>query len=133
MRIMLPDPETREVVEALIALDPKLGPKLNGFVYENASTAEIQRRTDLVHRVTTSTARALLAAKIVMPSGDTSLRAEIEKSLSDARRAPALRELALSIVQAEADTDDDAFRDQKEIPDSLFNQRIAHIREFLAH
>ncbi|MGN5477611.1 hypothetical protein ACTMU2_13980 [Cupriavidus basilensis] len=87
----------------------------------------------MVHRVTTSTARALLAAKIVMPSGDTGLRAEIEKSLSDARRAPALRDLALSIVQAEADTNDDAFRDQREISDSLFNQRIARIREFLAH
>lgn len=133
MRIMLPDAETREVVEALIALDPKLGPKLSSFVYETHSRAEILRRTDLVHRVTTSTARALLAAKIVMPSGDNDLRAEIEKSLSDARRAPALRDLALSIVQAESDTEDDAFRDQKEIPDALFNQRIAHIREFLAH
>jgi hypothetical protein len=133
MRIMLPNPETREVVEALIALDPKLGPKLNGFVYASASSAEIQRRTALVHRVTTSTARALLAAKIVMPSGDAGLRAEIEKSLSDARHAPALRDLALSIVEAEMATEDDAFRDPKEIPSTVFDQRIAHIREFLTH
>uniref|UniRef100_UPI003F49369C hypothetical protein n=1 Tax=Cupriavidus taiwanensis TaxID=164546 RepID=UPI003F49369C len=133
MRIMLPDPETHEVVEALIALDPQLGPKLSGFVYETHSRAEILRRTDLVHRVTTSTARALLAAKIVMPSGDTKLQAEIEKSLSDARHAPALRDLALSIVKAEVDTEDDAFRDKKSIPDAVFNRRLAHIREFLAH
>ena len=128
---MLPDPATQEVVEALIALDPQLGPKLSGYVFGSQPRDEIAHRAQLVQRVTTLTARALLAAKIVVPACDTKLQADIEHSLCDARQAPALRDLALAIVKAEADTEDDAFRDDKSVPDAVFNRRLSRIREFL--
>nr|WDE72534.1 hypothetical protein [Cupriavidus gilardii] len=132
MRLMLPDNETQEVVEALIALDPQLGPKLNGYVFDADSRDEIARRAQLIQRVTTATARALLAAKIVMPTCDTKLHADIQHSLADARQAPALRDLALAIVKAEADTEDDVFRDHNGISNAVFNRRLSQIRDFLA-
>ncbi|MGF6755261.1 hypothetical protein [Paraburkholderia sp. GAS42] len=86
--------------------------------------------TQRVSEAVRTVARALLLAKTAMPA-EGAFQEAIAAMLESVKQSRTLVEIGLLMVDAEAATCDDVFRDRKVISDALFAQRIEAIRNTL--
>lgn len=128
MHIRLPDPTVQEVVSDILrsASNAELGRKLQAF----AQSADGARQ---INDATVAVASAMLLAKSAMPHEQEKFNVSVERQMSLIRPHSPLVELAFALLEAEAITDDDVFRDRRLVTDALFAERLASIKQFLRH
>ncbi|NRF83793.1 hypothetical protein HQ619_07610 [Burkholderia gladioli] len=126
MQIHLPDPVVQEVVAEILDTTGDADLAKNLLHLSVSAPREICDATVAV-------ASAMLLAKTAMPQEQGKYLETIARQLAPIRRHHALIALALALVEAEASTTDDVFRDRRIITDSLFESRLAEIKQHLRH
>ncbi|MBR8085582.1 hypothetical protein KDX23_22870 [Burkholderia vietnamiensis] len=126
MQIRLPDPVVQEVVTDIVGAtgDADLAKNLHRL----SLTAPRQ-----ICDATVAIASATLLAKTAMPQEQEKFLSAIRHQLAPVRQDHTLVALALALVEAEAATADDVFRDRRIISDSLFESRLSEIKQLLRH
>lgn len=126
MQIRLPDPVVQEVVSEII--DATGDADLAKNLHRLSLTAPRQ-----VCDATVAIASATLLAKTAMPQEQEKFLSAVRYQLAPIRQDHALVALALALVEADAATTDDVFRDRRIISDALFESRLAAIKQLLRH
>jgi len=133
MRLYFRDPMIQDVVQAVLAHNPALTPRLTAFVYADTVAKRVEERTELVAKLMDAVATSLLLAKTVIERDENKLVEKFNALLTPIRGNPTLAELGLSVVSLEEAAANDVFRDASLISDGLFNSRIARIKALLIH
>lgn len=133
MRLYFRDPMIQDVVQAVLAHNPALTPRLTAFVYADTVAKRVEERADMVAKLMDAVATSLLLAKTVIEGDEGKLAEKFNTLLTPIRGNPTLAELGLSVVSLEEATTNDVFRDASHISDGLFNARVARIKALLTH
>jgi hypothetical protein len=128
MQISLPDPNVEEVVREILGLTSNSG--LSGKLAAFAQSADGARQ---ISDATVAVASAMLLAKTAMPHEQAKFGASVDSQMALIRPYPPLVELAFALLEEEAATVDDVFRDRRLITDALFHERLAAIKHSLRH
>lgn len=128
MDIRFPDPVVQEVFADVIAIpeNAELGEQLSELARTPTGVRTLSAATVAI-------AGALLLAKTAMPQEQARFLTAAHTELSPLRSDARLVEYAFALIAADAATENDVFRDRKLIPDELFGQRLAAIRQSLQH
>lgn len=126
MQIRLPDPVVQEVVTEII------GSTGDADLAQNLLRLSVSAPRQICD-ATVAVASATLLAKTAMPQEQGKFLEAIGRQLAPIYQHHALVALALALVEAEATTTDDVFRDRRIISDSLFESRLAEIKQLLRH
>jgi len=133
MHIYFRDPMIQDVVQAVLAHNPALTPRLSAFVYADSVATKVEERADMVARLMDAVATCLLLAKTVVLADESKLAEKFNILLAPIRGNAVLAELGLSVVSLEEMTTNDVFRDASHIPEALLNERVARIKNLLTH
>lgn len=133
MRLFFQDPVIHDVVQAVLAHNPALTPRLTAFVYADSVATQVEARAEMVGKLMDAVATCLLLAKTVLGSDEDKLSEKFNALLSPIRGNATLAELGLSVISLEEATTNDAFRDASHIPNDLFMQRVTRVKALLTH